>query len=235
MTLTDSRPAAKPNGSTVKAAPGRRRLRARLSKEQWIALVAGLVAVVAVYVALGDRRNTVEVAVAREGIPSATRLTSDMVRFVGLPADSPVVSDLVQADELAGREWVTTRAIARGEPLTTAAVVGDLPGDGLRSMSVPVAREHAVGGALRPGDRVDVIDVTEEGVDYVLQDIEVLTVGSESAGSLDAQPTEFAVTLAVGPNQAMGLAWAIADEQFEIVRSTGATPMNRDDDDEGGG
>ena len=97
------------------------------------------------------------VAVARESIPVAARVTPNMVREVGLPADSPVVSSLVELDDLSGREWVTTRPIAEGEPLTDEALAREVPSGGLRAMSLPVPREHAAGGDLRAGDRVDVL------------------------------------------------------------------------------
>jgi Flp pilus assembly protein CpaB len=164
------------------------------------------------------------VAVARERIEAADRVTSDMVRWVEVPADSPLAEGLVGEASLAG-EPVATRPIDAGEPLTVRALATDLAGDGLRSMSVPAVREHAAGGGLRPGDRVDVIDVVDGEATYAVTGAEILAVGSESAGGLGASPGGFHVVVAVDDQEALRLAAALADEKLEVIRSTGATPV----------
>lgn len=138
----------------------------------WIALVAGLLAALVNIAVLRDRRNTTVVAVAVEPIEAAAPVTPRMVRWVEVPADSAVADGLVGEDGLAGTP-VATRAIEAGEPLTSQALATDVPGNGLRSMSIPVAREHAAGGQLRPGDRVDVIDVVDGEPIYAVSGAEV--------------------------------------------------------------
>jgi Flp pilus assembly protein CpaB len=196
-----------------------------LSKGHWVALVVGLLAALINIAVLRDRRDTTVVAVARGQIASADQVTAGMVRWVEVPADSPLTDGLVGESLLAGG-LVATRPIAAGEPLTSRALAAEVTGGGLRAMSVPVAREHAAGGLLRPGDRVDVIDVADGEPTYVVTDAEVLSVGSESTGSLGADPGQFHVVVAVDDREALGLAGALADDKVEVVRSTGAAPVD---------
>jgi hypothetical protein len=163
------------NGPSVEGA-SRRMLGRRLSRAQWLALALGVLAALVNLAALRDRRETVSVAVADEPIAQASRVTRDMVRFVDVPADSPVAAGLLDESSLVEGGMVSTRGVAEGEPLTASAVAADVPQDGLRSMSVPVASQHAVGGALRPGDRVDVLDAVDGEAVWVVADAEVLAV-----------------------------------------------------------
>jgi Flp pilus assembly protein CpaB len=201
-----------------------------LTPQHWLAVVLAAVTFVFIFAAVRDRQETVMVAVARQPIPAATRVDDGMVRSVELPADSPLVASMVELDDLSDRGWVTTRPVAEGEPLTDQALAGDLPDDGRRAMSLPVPREHAAGGDLRTGDRVDVLGVVSGGpdgdrVDYVATNIEVLAVGAERSGAVGSRPSEFSVTVAVDGTQARDLARALAAGSVEIVRSTGAAPV----------
>jgi Flp pilus assembly protein CpaB len=133
---------------------------------------------------------------------------------------------LVEPDDLSAHEWVTTRPVAEDEPLTAQALASDLPDDGLRAMSLPVPREHAAGGDLRAGDRVDVLGVIEgSDVDYAATNIEVLAVSEARSGAVGARPSEFSITVAVDETQARLLARALAAGNVEVVRSTGAAPI----------
>ena len=190
-----------------------------------MALVVGLLAALINIAVLRDRREMTAVAVARGQMESADQVTGDMVRWVEVPADSPLAEGLVDESLLAGG-LVATRPIAAGEPLTARALAREVTGEGLRAMSVPVAREHAAGGVLRPGDRVDVIDVVDGEPTYVVTNAEVLSVASVSTGSLGADPGQFHVVVAVDDREALGLAGALADDKLEVVRSTGAAPVD---------
>ncbi|PLS75322.1 MAG: hypothetical protein CYG61_07985 [Actinobacteria bacterium] len=89
-------------------------------------------------------------------------------------------------------------------------------------MSLPVERQHAVGGALRPGDRVDVIDGAEAS--FVVTNAEVLAVPNLSNGNLSGTGS-YAITIAVDAQGALRLAAAIAGGKVEVVRSTGAEAL----------
>jgi Flp pilus assembly protein CpaB len=209
--------------SALPQQPRRRRPR-RLSRGHWIALVAGLLAALVNIAVLRDRRDTTLVAVAAEPIEASAPVTPHMVRWVEVPADSALADALIGEDGLAGTP-VAARAIEAGEPLTSRALATDVPEDGLRSMSIPVAREHAAGGQLRPGDRVDVIDVVDGEAIYAVTGAEVVAVGTERTGTLDASTRTFHVVVTVDGDEALRLAAALADEKLEVVRSTGAEPV----------
>lgn len=105
--------------------------------------------------------------------------------FVRVSAQPSAQADFVGA--------VTRRAFARGEPITTGAVVqpeghGFLAAQlapGFRAVAVEIERETAAGGYIQPNDRVDVImtqkynEGSEERVrsEIVLQDIRVMALG----------------------------------------------------------
>jgi Flp pilus assembly protein CpaB len=198
-----------------------------------VTLAAGSLASLFAFAALRDRSETVMVAVAREPIAAASVMSPSMVRWVEVPADSAMASTLVNRSDLDTGGLLAARPIAQGEPVTSAAVSSEMPKDGLRSMSVPVAREHAANGALQRGDRVDVIDLVSGKAVYVVTDSEVLAVGGDTAGSATARPGQFAVTLAVDADAALRLTEALADKELEVVRSTGATPAKATGDGDG--
>lgn len=222
QTTTVNREGAKAPAKPL--APSRR----RLSRGHWVTLAAGSLATLFTFAALRERRETVMVAVAREPIAEASVVAPAVVRWVEVPADSPLAASLVSRSEIDAGELLAVRSIAEDEPVTSAAVSSDVPRDGLRSMSVPVAREHAANGALERGDRVDVVDLVDGEAVYVVTDAEVLAVGGDTAGSVTARPGQFAVTLAVDADAALRLTEALADDELELVRSTGATPTEVD-------
>ena len=215
-------PDTRHNGRAGAAAPPRRRPR-RLARGHWIAIAAGVCAALVNVAVLRDRTETVSVAVAAEPIASGAEVTGDMVRYVEVPADSALVDELVARAAVGGS--IATRPVAVGEPLTTQALAHDVAAEGLRSMSIPIAREHAVAGALQVGDRVDVIDVVDDEAVYVVSGAEVLGVNARSGDTpIGGQPSEFSVTVALGDAEALAVAAALADDKLEVVRSTGAAP-----------
>lgn len=193
----------------------------RLARGHWVALTLGLLAFLVNIAVLRDRSEVVLVAVARDPIAPAAAITGDMVRYVEVPADSPLASSMVAEDVVGRGGLVARRQIEADEPLVLGAVVDDVPEDGLRSMSVPVAREHAAGGTLGVGDRVDVIYMADSPV-FAVTDAEVLAVGDETAGSNGRPAGEYHLVLAVDAAQTLRLAAAIDSGEVEVVRATGA-------------
>lgn len=207
------------------APPRRRPPWSRLSGAHGLMVASGLLAFVLVATALDDRGATVRVAVAATDVPAGGAVSADRVRWAELPADSDLAGELVSPGELRGGRRVATQAIASGQPVLRRALAGEHDGDGLRWLSIPVAREHAAGGALRPGDRVDVIDVVDGVARYVVTGAEVARVGpGRTDRGLTAGSREFHVVVRVDAEEALALAEALADGSLEVVRSTAATP-----------
>ncbi|HEX6220928.1 MAG TPA: hypothetical protein VF115_07525 [Acidimicrobiia bacterium] len=200
----------------------RRRARRRPSATHVLIAVVVILAFVLNLLVLRDRSSTTLVAVARQPLTTGSVLTRDIVRFVPVDSGFEGLQHLVNEESLADYEgWVLDRAIVEGGLLDTSALVQ--PGDtsGLRSMSLPVDREHAAGGTLVAGDRVDVISV-EDGVPaFVATDLEVTGVAEAASGAIGAMGN-YHVVLSVTSDQSLALAAALDAGSLEIIRSTGA-------------
>ncbi|MGH3519840.1 MAG: hypothetical protein ACRDQ7_21110, partial [Haloechinothrix sp.] len=176
--------------SAARPRPRGRPFLSRFSAAHGLMVLSALLAFVLVAVITNDRREVVEVAVAREDIASGTRLAPGMFERVELPTDSGLAARLVRFAELDDGAWHGARAIAAGDPLARSDVRSGGNGSGLRSVSIPVAREHAAGGDLVVGDLVDVIDVVDGTAGFVVTAAEVADVarpgssGGISGGSL---------------------------------------------------
>jgi Flp pilus assembly protein CpaB len=188
-------------------------------------IVSGLLAAVLVLAVLRARADTVLVAVSRAEIPAGATVGAGEVKWVEVAADSPLLSAMVGKARLGSEPWVAGRRVAKNDPITRDVLRTAAAPSSLRAMSVPVASEHAVGGALTAGDRIDVIDVREDSSTYVLQDAEVLAVGGGRTGGIGSVAGGgFHVTVALDDEAALRLAFGMADGKIEIVRSTGARP-----------
>ncbi|MBI2912684.1 MAG: Flp pilus assembly protein CpaB [Chloroflexi bacterium] len=183
--------------------------------------------------------------VASRDIPANTRITADMVTVKNLPEDAVLANVLTDSTQAVGK--VTQVPLAAGEQVLPAKVTatavalaqfGDNPPlsflvpEGKRAFAIRLSDVASVGGLLRPGDYVDIILTrsapgVEEGFTfltpgagcYVVQDVEVLAVGTQvkktttgagssgvAAASTDVEAT--AATLAVTPDEAWWLAAA---------------------------
>lgn len=175
-----------------------------------LALVAGLVAAVIVFIAVSESGGdgdsapavtggTVPALVATHPISAGTRITEEMVKVVDVPESLLVSGVYDDADLVVGE--VSTVAIGASEQITRLKIGLLVPDQGLsgvvalgmRAVSVEVDEVTAVGGNLLPGDRVDILVTTRieraPGLaedEYILrtttllQDVEVLSVAQEA-------------------------------------------------------
>lgn len=219
--LVDTRGA----GTSPVAKPGRFR---RPSLSHVLIALAVVLAFTFNFLALQDRDRSVLVAVANTSLDAGTSLDSTDVRFVSIDAGFEGIGSMVEQESWTSVSgWVLTRPVAEGGVIAVDALTRPLGGDGLRSMSVPVAPEHAAGGLLEIGDVVDVISV-EDGVPaYVVAGVEVVGV-SAGSGGIGAAGGYF-VVLAIDSSQALDLARAIASGSLEVIRSSGAVPIEGSD------
>ncbi len=143
-----------------------------------IAVVAGLIAAVLVFLALqggGDgggtpltsttEVETVEVVVASGDIAAGTEITESMLEVVSFPVALQVKGALGETELVVGE--ITNVAVVQGEQFTPGKVGLAVPDRGLagvvplgmRGVAVGVDEVTAVGGNLLPGDRVDIFAV----------------------------------------------------------------------------
>lgn len=188
-------------------------------------VAAGLLAALLNFVALRGGDETTWIVTAARDIQPGEVLDGDLLASVELAAGAVLPDGLVLADRIDELDGATAAArIAAGEPVLRSAVAPAGSTDGLRAMSVPVDPAHAVGGRLRVGDRVDVIEVHDGGSRYVATDVEVIGVADGASGGALGGPSAYSVTLAVDDATALRLAAGIRGDRLEIVRSTGAPP-----------
>lgn len=120
---------------------------------------------------------------------------------------------------------VVTRPVRAGELLAAAWTQPEGANPG-RAITVPVDPQHAVGGELRPGDRVDVIATFDAGTleartTVLARAVEVL--GLVSAGGLGfGDDSVIGVTLAVAPEEAVRLAFALRSGDVDVAKVLGA-------------
>ena len=117
-----------------------------------------------------------------------------------------------------------------GDPIRRSALlaVGDGDAPAGRSMSIPIDRANAVGGALRVGDKVDVLAVFGDQARFILTDTTVLALsdtGESSGGLLRAGTDTYFVTVGVDEISALSVAEALKSGELQIVQATGANPI----------
>lgn len=182
------------------------------------------------FLALQDRGESTLVAVAAHPIDAGARVEVSDIRWVDIDAGFEGLATLVDEarwESLAG--WVAARPIPEGGVLGVDDLARPAAGNGLRSMSVPVPIEHAAGGLIETGDSVDVISVGDAGPYFVVSGVTVLGKAADP-GSGIGNSGGFYLVLAVDEQQALLLAAAIDSGSVEVVRSTGAQPVEDDGD-----
>lgn len=215
-----------PASSLTIAPTGRRRraLRTRLASGHVLMILAGALTFVLVASALRSRDATVEVVVASADVAPGAAVEVASTRTATLPASSGLRESLISPAALGAERWVATRRIVAGEPLLRSALAQAAAPNGLRAMSVPVSVDHAAGGELAVGDRVDVISSEGAQAIYVVRNAEVIGVAPRrgSAGFSSSSTGAFFVTIAVEAEPALRLASAVRAGKIDVLRTTGA-------------
>ena len=221
--------------SALAAALGRRRGRTSRLRRLDTRLVVGVVLVVA---SIGGglalftaADHTVSVVVAGRDLPAGHVVTSRDLHLARVRVDADVLRGLVRGerkDSLVGR--VLLAPVAGDGLIATSAVGRERATE--RQMTVPITSEHALGGALRVGDRVDVLATFAKGGKdartltvvhgaQVVDTVRSKGILAERAGDLSA------LTLAVHTDDAVYLAFSSHTAELDVVRSQPASPPLR--------
>lgn len=206
----------------------------RVERPGWLNLrtVLGVVLLVVAFVAgraaLEGADDTVAVWVAAHDLPQGEVLgASDLeVSKVRLPA---AVMDGYETASRSLQGRTLTRAVRAGELIPVDAAVGSSSSTS-SVMTVPVAPEHAVGGALNPGDRVDVLatfDAGQPGARTVVvsRGLQVQQVVA-SSGLISGGDSMIGITVSVPPQDVSRLAFALRSADIDVVK---AAPGGDDD------
>ncbi len=197
----------------------------RASAAQIFMIVAGILAFIANLAILRARDDVVLVAVAATDINAGVAIQEAAhVHYVELNGSDEVLAPLVTADEVDGiTGFILSSPIRAGEMFVQSELVESINPIDRRAIALAVGRDHAVGGAISVGDRVDVIWVDDDVARYVVTGVEVIdTTDTERTGGAFSASQAFSITVAVNDVQALQLAEALNSGQIEVVRSTGA-------------
>jgi Flp pilus assembly protein CpaB len=209
----------------------RRGLAERLTLGHVAPVVLAVFAAVFMLAALRDRSATVEVPVASANIKPGAAVSAADTRLIRVHrGDGRLLAGVISPAQLQ-QAWVAAVAIHDGDPITRSMVVRTAAGaSALGAMSLPVPANRADGGALVPGDRVDVLGPGGSGgAAYLAENLEVLAVSPTSnTGVLASTGAQYWVSVAVDRPTALRLAAALNSGtvagtagSLEVVRSTG--------------
>lgn len=213
------------HSAVVRAGAPRRALTSRLSAGHLTMIVAGLLGALLSLAVLRASDHRVEVAVAARDIPPGSRVTRDSFRFTRVAMDAEVLSTMVRASDVSSLEGdIASIRIRAGNPITRAVLLRAAAPHRLRSVGIPVAPDHAVGGDVGAGDRIDVLSTDGERSGLVVANLSVLDV-KRQRGALGSGDEKLTVVVALDADEATRLAPALDGNKFVIVLATGADPI----------
>lgn len=206
--------------------PRRRPVTSRVSSGHVLTVAAALLAAVLNFAVLRGGDGEVPVVVATADIPAGAALDAADFRTVPGRLDPTAMDGLLAADQLSHLDGhVAAVPIPAGAPVRRADIVEASSADlGGRRISIPVERDHAVGGRIAPEDRIDVIRVLDGVATYLVSGARVLDVADGTTPGFGALG-EFHVTIAVDAETALCLASAIDAGGLTVVLSTGQEPV----------
>jgi pilus assembly protein CpaB len=184
-----------------------------------VAVVLGLIAVYLIWNLERQRekqakKNWTPVVVAVQDIPARTKVMRELITLTAYPKDLIVAGAITDPEEAEGR--ITLSRIRAKDQIRSSDLVAEGQGPslgyvipkGMRAIAIQAGEVMAVGTAVKPDDRVDILatythPVTrQETTQMILQNVLVLAV---NRGQTDPQGKEGAntsITLAVKPEEA---------------------------------
>ena len=162
---------------------GRRRTR-RPSVGHLAVVVAALLAFAANIAYLRSLDDSIPVVVAAVPIEAGRMVHVSELTTISIRADQDLLGNLWTTTEgLDGS--VARRSLDAGELVGRRDLLQSVAPGGLRAMALPIDPAHAAGGTIRVGDRVDLVDVDDQGIaSFVVRNVEVVEVSAESSGAL---------------------------------------------------
>ena len=171
------------------------------------------VALVDAFVASTDipKGTSGETAVAEGMIEPAKVLRGSVPPSAVL--DSGLLEGKVAASTIQAKQYITLASFvspSEGGGGSLAAAIGDR---GLVAVTVSVDAERGVANQIAPGDRVNVAVVSDGNAAYILENVKVLAVGTETAASAtggegEASPTAAGsglITFELSPSDALAV------------------------------
>ncbi len=172
----------------------------------------------------GDPVAATEVYVASTDLDAGHVLTSADVEVVEVRAPRDVLSGWTKTAHGAPVGRILRVALRQGSPLVFDRLGGAVAAG--REITVPATPEHALGGDIRAGDRIDLLATFDKGTDAA----RTVTVARaarvsgvvRSDGLFGAHAgVVTALTLGVDPDDAVAVAFAARNADLDVVRAHG--------------
>jgi pilus assembly protein CpaB len=199
-----------------------------------LAIAAGCIAATLYYAAA----RRAEVVVAAHDIDVPRALTTEDVELRAISADLVPDDAIQRVEDVIG--LATRTPILRGQLLLTGSVAPELADfrsgielpTGYRAIAIPVAAVNAIGGAVLPGSRIDVLAVPVLGRAPAGRTTELLTTGAivldvrgDSGAAFALRGDKSAVTadrlasvvIAIAPGEEIRFADRIATSTFVLA------------------
>lgn len=201
-----------------------RRLRSSFSLAHLLMLVAGLVTFVATAVVLRDSSATVEVVVAAADLQAGTELANAQTATIELAANDPLLDQFLPAgSQLEGQHL--SHSVSQGQPILVQDLAAASTSSGGRTITVPAEAYVVTGLGLGVGDRVDLISA-DIASNFVVAGVEIVRLPqAEALAGFGAVSASSWITVKVSSDEALAIATSIATGPIEVVRSTGAVPV----------
>lgn len=202
----------------------------RAGRPEWVnaRTLLGLVLFAAAF--LGGRQvlreadTTVPVWVAARDLPSGAELTDSDLEIVRVDLPGGLLDSYVGTSvSLDGAGLI--RPVSAGELIPAAWTTPAGRSGAGDAITVPVSPEHALGGELAPGDRIDVYASFDAGdararTLLVARGVEVLDVVT-AGGLVVGEDAVVGITVAVDGTDAGRLAFAVRNAEIDVVRVDG--------------
>jgi Flp pilus assembly protein CpaB len=219
---TSDAPVLRPRSAEESRRPNGLEARRLLQPLPLVGIVLVLIALVGYWSVYRATTERTPVLVAAHDLAAGTVLQPGDLRAVELAGDGEFVAGLTSEAELdavlGSRLGVS---LASGLPLPQRAL-GEV-GPAAPALTLAVPALHALGGTLRPGDRVTVLATFGSGTGQaearaIARSLEVLAVGA-TPESLDPNSATIPVTVAVRQSSlASALALANAEGKIDLLR-----------------
>lgn len=170
--------------------------------------------------------QTVAVYAAARDLPADHVLTAADLRTTRIHAPDDVLDGLVSAANGNPPVHRLLRFPLAAGGLVTAATLGGVASEG-REITVPIGSDHALGGALEAGDRVDILASFDKGTELA----KTLTVAAgaqvvevvHADGLFGQREGELsALTVSVAPDDVVFVAFAVRNGDVDVVRAGGS-------------
>lgn len=202
----------------------------RLERPAWVNVRTVLgallfsIAVLSGWHVLGAADTGHGVWVAAADLPAGTKVTHQDLQVAEVDLAGEQLGHYL-SDEVSIEGATLLSPLHAGELVPAAEVAETDRPAASRLMTIPISADHAVGGALRPGDRVDVFASLAAGQPGARTTL--LVAGAEvedlvrAGGLVMDEESLSGVTIEVSPEEAVRVAFAIRSAEIDIVRVAG--------------